>query len=102
MFIIGGLGVLVLFALVELLIEEPLVQVRIFASRAFVVDNVVLFLSMIAFVPAFFFASVYSQVSLGYDANKAGSLPAGVLRRFRSRCPGRRPDARQARVPVDR
>ncbi len=27
---------------------------------------------MIAFVPIFFFASVYSQVSLGYDASNAG------------------------------
>ena len=27
---------------------------------------------MTAFVPAFFFASVYSQVSLGFDANQAG------------------------------
>jgi len=32
----------------------------------------VLFLSMIAFIPIFFFASVYSQVSLGYDASNAG------------------------------
>jgi hypothetical protein len=32
----------------------------------------VLFFSMIAFVPVFFFASVYSQVSLGYNASKAG------------------------------
>src|SRR4029078_3414207 len=36
------------------------------------IDSAVLFLSMIAFVPIFFFASVYSQVSLGYDASDAG------------------------------
>lgn len=29
-------------------------------------------ISMVAFVPVFFFASVYSQVSLGFDANNAG------------------------------
>jgi MFS family permease len=46
-------------------------SVRTFASREFVVDNVVLFFAMIAFVPVFFFASVYAQVSLGYDANRA-------------------------------
>jgi hypothetical protein len=34
--------------------------------------RVVLFFSMVAFVPVFFFAGVYSQVSLGYDANNAG------------------------------
>jgi EmrB/QacA subfamily drug resistance transporter len=70
--ILGGVAVLAGFALVELRTHTPLVQLRVFASREFVVDNVVLFLAMIAFVPVFFFASVYAQVSLGYDANKAG------------------------------
>jgi EmrB/QacA subfamily drug resistance transporter len=70
--IVGGIAVLVTFAAVELRTAAPLVQMRIFASRAFIVDIAVLFFAMVAFVPAFFFASVYSQVSLGYDANKAG------------------------------
>ena len=42
-----------------------MIKIRIFKDRAFVVDNAVLFFSMVAFVPVFFFASVYSQVSLG-------------------------------------
>ncbi len=70
--IVGGLLILVVFVLVELRMRQPLIKVRIFADRAFVVDNGVLFFSMVAFVPVFFFASVYSQVSLGYDANNAG------------------------------
>ncbi|RIJ76777.1 MFS transporter [Nakamurella silvestris] len=70
--IIGGLLVVAVFVLVQLRTPVPLIKIRIFADRAFVVDNVVLFFSMIAFVPVFFFASVYSQVSLGYDANSAG------------------------------
>ena len=70
--IIGGLVLLAVFLLVELRTRVPLIKVRIFADRAFSVDNAVLFFAMIAFVPTFFFASVYSQVSLGYDANSAG------------------------------
>ena len=70
--IIGGLAVLVVFVLFELRAPQPLIKIRIFGDRAFVVDNAVLFFSMVAFVPVFFFASVYSQVSLGYDANNAG------------------------------
>ncbi len=70
--IIGGLVLLAVFVLVELRTEVPLIKVRIFKDRAFAVDNAVLFFSMIAFVPVFFFASVYSQISLGYDANNAG------------------------------
>ncbi|MET3803494.1 EmrB/QacA subfamily drug resistance transporter [Nakamurella sp. UYEF19] len=70
--IVGGLVIIVVFVLVQTRTEFPLIKVQIFHDRAFVVDNVVLFFSMIAFVPVFFFASVYSQVSLGYDANNAG------------------------------
>jgi len=70
--IAAGAAALVVFAVVESRSESPLVQVRIFRGREFVIDNAVLFFSMIAFVPVFFFASVYSQVSLGYDANHAG------------------------------
>jgi EmrB/QacA subfamily drug resistance transporter len=70
--IVGGLAVLVGFARFESKLTYPLVRVQIFRDRAFLVDNGVLFFSMIAFVPVFFFASVYSQVSLGYDANSAG------------------------------
>ena len=70
--IVGGLVILAVFVRVELGTEPPLIRVRIFEGRAFVVDNLVLFFSMSAFVPVFFFASVYSQVSLGDDANGAG------------------------------
>ncbi|BEP15335.1 MFS transporter [Acidothermaceae bacterium B102] len=70
--ILGGLIVLALFVRLEVDTRSPLIRVQVFRDRAFVVDNVVLFASMIAFVPVFFFASVYSQVSLGYDASKAG------------------------------
>ena len=70
--IIGGLIVLGVFVRVESRTASPLIRVQIFRDRAFVVDNVVLFLSMVAFVPVFFFASVYSQVSLGYNATNAG------------------------------
>jgi MFS family permease len=70
--IVGGLVVLAVFVLVEMRTPVPLIKIRIFRDRAFFVDNAVLFFSMVAFVPVFFFASVYSQVSLGYDANSAG------------------------------
>ncbi|HEX4703582.1 MAG TPA: MFS transporter [Pseudonocardiaceae bacterium] len=70
--IAAGLVAIVVFVRVEARVPSPLIRMRVFRDRAFVVDNAVLFFSMIAFVPVFFFASVYSQVSLGYNANKAG------------------------------
>jgi EmrB/QacA subfamily drug resistance transporter len=70
--IVAGVLMLVAFALRELRTEHPLIDVRIFRNRGFAVDNAVLFLLMIVFVPLFFFTSLYAQISLGEDASEAG------------------------------
>jgi EmrB/QacA subfamily drug resistance transporter len=70
--IAAGLLALAGFVRYELGREHPLMQMRIFRSRAFAVDNAVLFLLMIAFIPLFFFTSLYAQISLGEDASSAG------------------------------
>ncbi|GIF65338.1 MFS transporter [Asanoa ishikariensis] len=70
--IVAGFAILVIFVLVELRTETPLIKVRIFRDRAFTIDNAVLFFGLMAFVPLFFFASVYSQISLGQSASGAG------------------------------
>lgn len=100
--IAGGLVAIAVFVVVEARTRSPLIQVRIFRGRAFVVDNVVLFLSMIAFVPVFFFASVYAQVSLGYDANSAGLYLLVFFAGFApaAQVGGRLLDSRGARLPV--
>ena len=72
--IVVGLLLLVVFVLSQLRETEPLIQLRIFAGRAFAVDNGVLFLMSAVFVPLFFFASVYAQASLGYSSSEAGLL----------------------------
>ncbi|MDW5595722.1 MFS transporter [Conexibacter stalactiti] len=72
--IVAGIALLGAFVASQLKQSEPLIQVRIFAQRAFAADNAVLFLMSAAFVPLFFFASVYAQASLGYDASSAGTL----------------------------
>lgn len=70
--IAAGLALIAGFCFDQLRSSEPLLRLRIFTNRAFAADNAVLFLLMIAFVPMFFFASVYSQISLGDDASNAG------------------------------
>ena len=70
--LIAGLALLVAFVRFELRAEEPLVPLRLFADRGFLVDNVVLFLLSICFVPLFFFASLYAQIALGESASDAG------------------------------
>ncbi len=70
--IVLGLILLAIFVRVETKVAVPLIKVDIFKDRAFFVDNAVLFFAMMAFVPVFFFGSVYSQAVLGYDASSAG------------------------------
>ncbi|HEY1354731.1 MAG TPA: MFS transporter [Solirubrobacterales bacterium] len=70
--IVVGVGLLAGFVRFELGLEHPLLRIRTFADRAFAVDNAVLFLLMIPFIPLFFFASVYAQVALGESASETG------------------------------
>jgi len=70
--IAAGLLILAAFVRYELRVENPLLRLSVFKDRAFAVDNVVLFLLMIPFVPLFFFASMYAQISLGESASETG------------------------------
>jgi len=70
--IAAGLALIAWFVVYELRAENPLMRIRTFQDRAFAVDNVVLFLLMIPFVPLFFFASMYAQISLGESASETG------------------------------
>jgi EmrB/QacA subfamily drug resistance transporter len=67
-----GAGILVGFYFVELRTAVPLIQVGIFRIRAFFVQNVVLGISMMVFIPIFFFSSEYAQVALGKSPSEAG------------------------------
>ncbi|HEV2728238.1 MAG TPA: MFS transporter [Solirubrobacterales bacterium] len=68
----AGLAVLVAFVRNQLGSANPLLRLSIFKDRAFAVDNAILFLLMIPFVPLFFFASMYAQISLGESASETG------------------------------
>jgi EmrB/QacA subfamily drug resistance transporter len=70
--IVAGLALLAVFVRFELRRRDPLIEMRIFAHRAFAVDNLVMALAYGCFLPLFFFASVYAQVVLGYNAGKTG------------------------------
>jgi MFS family permease len=100
--IAGGLLLLVFFVLFELRQRTPLIKMQVFRGRAFVVDNLVLFFSMVAFVPVFFFASIYAQVSLGYNANNAGLYLLVIFAGFApaAQIGGRMLDRGGARRPI--
>jgi EmrB/QacA subfamily drug resistance transporter len=69
---VAGILLLIAFGVAELRVRQPLIDVRVFTIRAFLVENIVLFTSMIVFIPIFFFASIYAQVGLGDGPQEAG------------------------------
>jgi EmrB/QacA subfamily drug resistance transporter len=100
--IAAGIVLLIAFVRYELRVEHPVMNVRIFQNRAFAADNLVLFLLMIVFLPLFFFASLYAQISLGDDASGAGLYLLVFFGGFAlgSQLGGRILDARGARGAV--
>ncbi len=70
--IAAGAAILVVFYFVELRTQSPLIAMGIFRVRAFLDQNVVLGIAMLAFVPVFFFASEYAQIALGKSPSEAG------------------------------
>jgi EmrB/QacA subfamily drug resistance transporter len=69
---VAGVALLVAFGIAELRVRQPLIDIRVFQIRAFLVENIVLFIAMIVFIPIFFFASIYAQVALGDGPQEAG------------------------------
>jgi len=69
-----GVVLLVVFFGVERRTASPLINVRIFENQAFLVENVILGLAMMAFIPVFFFASIYGQVALAEKATTSSLL----------------------------
>jgi EmrB/QacA subfamily drug resistance transporter len=100
--IVGGLLIVVLFGYVELRTESPLIAIGIFKVRPFFVENVVLFVTMAAFIPMFFFVSEYAQISLHKKASEAGTFLLFFFLGFviAAQIGGRRLDRVGAKRPV--
>jgi EmrB/QacA subfamily drug resistance transporter len=97
-----GVALLVVFAFVEARTASPLIRVSIFTNRAFTVENLVLFFSMVAFIPVFFFASMYAQIGLGESVSDAGLYLLTFFAGFAvsSQFGGRMLDRSGAKAPV--
>jgi EmrB/QacA subfamily drug resistance transporter len=100
--IAAGAAILVLFVFVELRTASPLIEMRIFRIRAFLVENIVLGLVMMVFIPLFFFASEYAQVALGKSPSESGLYLLYFFIGFviAAQIGGRMLDRRGAKPPV--
>jgi EmrB/QacA subfamily drug resistance transporter len=98
----GGLVLLAVFYLVQQHTDSPLIKVSIFRIRAFLAENIVLAISMMVFIPVFFFSSEYAQISLGDSASKAGVFLLFFFVGFvaAAQVGGRMLDRRGAKRPV--
>ncbi len=72
--IAAGIVILAVFVAVQRRTASPLMNVHIFANRTFTTENVILGIAMMAFIPVFFFASVYGQIALAEKATTASLL----------------------------
>ena len=100
--IVAGIGLLAVYVRVERDTASPLIQLRIFAVRPFAVQNAILFISMLVFIPVFFFSSEYAQISLGDSSSEAGVFLLYFFIGFviASQIGGRMFDANGAKRPV--
>jgi EmrB/QacA subfamily drug resistance transporter len=72
--IVVGVVLLFVFFAVERRTESPLINVRIFGNQTFLVENIILFIAMMAFIPVFFFAALYGQIALAEKATTSSLL----------------------------
>jgi EmrB/QacA subfamily drug resistance transporter len=70
----AGLAFLVVFVLVERRTESPLMNVVIFRNQTFSVETIVLGVASMAFIPIFFFVSLYGQIALAESPTTASLL----------------------------
>jgi EmrB/QacA subfamily drug resistance transporter len=72
--IAAGVALLIVFGYTEVSTRSPLIQLSIFRIRAFLVENLVLGIAMLVFIPVFFFSSEFAQISLGESAQQTGVI----------------------------
>jgi EmrB/QacA subfamily drug resistance transporter len=69
-----GVALLIVFYAVEARTDSPLINVRIFRNQAFLVENIILGIAMMAFIPVFFFVALYGQIALAEKATTSSLL----------------------------
>jgi len=72
--IAAGVILLVVFFAIEARTESPLINVRIFRNQTFLVENIIIGVAMMAFIPVFFFAAIYGQIALDEKATTSSLL----------------------------
>lgn len=100
-FLIAAIS-LVLFVIIELTIEHPILNLRLLLNRNFGLSTFIMFIFGMAFFGNAFLLPIYVQNSLGYTALQAGLLffPVGILQAFVAPIAGRLTDKVNPKFPA--
>jgi MFS transporter, DHA2 family, multidrug resistance protein len=93
---------LAIFLTNELIVEYPLIDLRLLANRNFGICNIIIFLFGMGMFGSTFLMPLYLQNSLGYTAIQAGSvfLPVGIIQGVMSPVAGMAADRINPKIPV--
>ena len=93
---------LAVFITAELLVEEPLLDLRLLKYHNFGIANIILIIFSLGMFGSTFLLPVYLQNSLGYTALQAGSvfLPVGIIQGIVAPISGRISDKLNPKLPL--
>jgi DHA2 family multidrug resistance protein len=93
---------LAIFLANELMVEYPLIELRLLANRNFGISNIIIFLFGMGMFGSTFLMPLYLQNSLGYTAIQAGAvfMPVGIIQGFMSPVAGMAADRFNPKIPV--
>jgi DHA2 family multidrug resistance protein len=93
---------LAVFITAELLVEEPLLDLRLLKYHNFGIANIILVIFSLGMFGSTFLLPVYLQNSLGYSALQAGSvfLPVGIIQGIVAPISGRISDKLNPKIPL--
>ena len=93
---------LVVFLFTELMVEHPLIELKLLRNFNFGVTNAILFIFGLGMFGSTFLLPLYLQNSLGYTALQAGAvfLPVGILQAFTAPIAGILSDRVNPKIPA--
>ncbi len=93
---------LAVFITTELIVKEPLLDLRLLMNRNFGISNIILVIFSLGMFGSTFLLPVYLQNSLGYTALQAGSvfLPVGIIQGITAPISGKITDKISPKLPL--
>jgi DHA2 family multidrug resistance protein len=90
------------FVTVELIVKEPLLDLRLLRNRNFGISNIILVIFSLGMFGSTFLLPMYLQNSMGYTAFQAGSLflPVGIIQGITAPVSGRISDRISPKLPL--